>query len=559
MKNPRTGSPSGRRKRSWPQPGTRALVSAIGLLAGAVAPAGCGGDPADLDPPTAEAPAPIVQGYLIDPSTTNAGLLKKRDAPVCSSTVLTPRWALAAAHCFASWEVARPADFTVTVGANSARVSEILVDSAWRTHAAAHDVALLHLATDLAAARRRVELTHRRNFDFDTLVPRPPVRCLGYGEYTYNMGDGGTLRFMDTVVALTDDVWFAEWTPVGFSGTNPAGQHPSYGDSGGGCLTLAEGDLMSVISRGNPDLMHIGMSVDDFRSFVDTTIDVHDVRSFGAPELCTGQVANGKVDLGTLGPYCRPWRFVHDPVYPAMLEIHLESGQCLRGGTDFSVSAGPCDNSAPTKWRITSGTPATSAVYPYLFGLTNLAVSQCLARTAPQQLSLKTCRGSADEVFSERVLGSPLDDAASLRQGIRLANIGSAARCLGLASGFLRVTNCQSRLDDTFRYTTVGRHYGPVASSEVVVAGRYPLPPVGGETCLAPEGYATAVGTRVRELPCATVGSNGVVDRWGDASRAMRFRSAGRCISVPVGAAVGTIATLQDCGAAGFEQRFTPF
>ncbi len=211
----------------------------IAIIAGLVL-AACGADDA-IDSESSE----ILGGTLVAPEGSGFVFLQAPSLDLCSGTLVTAEWILTAKHCFEPSDLENIGGITAQMGRTSANFP-ILRHA---TEVVGHpdlDLALVHLDSgfDMPAA----------NYDKSILAADPStlvgqtVSCFGYGRGTVN-GTSGVLRTANLQV-------------LSYSGTtltvarNAQAQIPYLGDSGGTCLTTANGGetaLAGVIVTANGD------------------------------------------------------------------------------------------------------------------------------------------------------------------------------------------------------------------------------------------------------------------------------------------------------------------
>ncbi len=517
---------------------------------------------------TGESAAAIVGGTLRDPAATNAAVLQRGLGFRCSATLLSPQWALTAGQCFFNQaELDHLEDFRVVHGASSAVVSEVIlprdpwVDVAGNRQ---NDTALVRLASPLAPAQRRLELTHRRVGDFVT-DPRPLVRCFGYGESVAGLHDWGILRSMDNVV------WSAGLSPTLTQAPllfypNPSGQRWGQGDTGGGCVTFdSPPALMGIISDVDDQ---IGMAMDSLRHYVHQAVDTHLVMSFGE-DRCLSVTATSAVVVGNAGVpalHCSPIRMVSMPGTTGV-ELRGWSGACIgANAAGTALVAGACNATPATRWDVTTAAVAYGGAFPRGFGLRNHASGKCVAMDAVGTTpTLAACSGTAAQTLVERVTRIANEEVASFSQAIRMNRPGTNGpwRCLGVPNDpfggprRLRATSCSGDPTDSVRFlSTAGGTEERVALAEGSLDGTSG-PCLAPDVAQAPPGGAYANGTRIVLQTCSTTALTQRVRRWRSSdANVVRFGT--KCLSIPPGAAVGTEATLQDCGNASYQQAYFP-
>jgi hypothetical protein len=273
----------------------------------------------------------IIGGTVISAENTGAVLITS-DGFLCSGTLLSNEWALAAAHCH--FDVGTPSNIAITMGSQSTTGVFAV------THPSL-DFALVKFSTPFKMNGSTSGYRVSVYADSTQSLSGKTVRVWAYGCNAYNgpdpeqcTGDDGTLRQAFYVVknAPVDDFSFSLVVP------NSAGQSPAPGDSGSGAFVLTpQGYALAGVFKG-PDEQRPENWRDWALSYVNGTPIALPTQWFiggNNPTFLKSPLPNNDNDSHTWNP-CPGSTFSYSPTF------NLEKGNdfisIVAGGSPLNLS-----------------------------------------------------------------------------------------------------------------------------------------------------------------------------------------------------------------------------
>lgn len=249
-----------------------ALVVSVGLLACSSS------DVADLEPPGAS--PLIVNGQLAlgDPAVV---ALTTQGQVFCTATLITPSIVLSASHCLPP-NIPYPVSEIAVLFGSGPTVDELIpahsawAHPAWNENALYDDIGLLQMKS--IANATPIPLNTQ------AIPVGTDVRLVGFGVTGEDASDSGTKREGVGRIAQSDVYVFD-------IDADPSST--CYGDSGGPTLSMEDGSVAGVHSRGSCGFSSLDMRVDGYLSEIQTFIDEHPEPSCAADGLCAAPCEGG--------------------------------------------------------------------------------------------------------------------------------------------------------------------------------------------------------------------------------------------------------------------------
>lgn len=232
------------------------------------------------EPPGAS--AQIVNGQLAlgDPAVVG---LTIQGQVFCTATLITPTIVLSASHCLPP-NVPYPLDQIAVLFGSGPVIDELIpahaawAHPAWNDDAIYDDIGLLQM--------KAIAPTTPIPLNTQPIPNGTDVRLLGFGVTGENESDAGTKR--EGVGRITNSDAFLFDIDADPSST-------CYGDSGGPTLSMENGSVAGIHSRGSCGFSSLDTRVDGYLDEIQTFIDDHPEPSCAADGLCAAP-CDGDVD-----------------------------------------------------------------------------------------------------------------------------------------------------------------------------------------------------------------------------------------------------------------------